>query len=359
MKRAGILASIVIGSGLGQQPDVQQPHVQNARIETRAAAGGLEATFRAIVNGQSAPAWIGYAVPIIPGDPQMCCWNNSARGCFLEPEVNDRTVVVSNNQIVKLEGPTQLVVLYRVENRQVGRVRSFSPECDLDAGGLPFLWLTGVNAAESVKLLEGIAKDTTSATRDQIRRADSAVSAIAMHADPSADQALEELVAASQPEQVRRQAVFWLGNARGQRGFEIVSRIVREDPSDKIREHAVFALTQNKAPQALNVVVGVAHNDRSPRVRGQALFWLAQRAGQKVAESAINDAIANDPETEVKKKAVFALTQMPAGEGVPLLIQVARTNRNPEVRKQAMFWLGQSKDARALSFIEEVLTSKR
>jgi hypothetical protein len=354
MKRTVLLASIVLGSALAQEP-----HVQNARMETRAVAGGLEATFRTIVNGQSSPAWIGYAVPIIRGDRQMCCWNNDVRGCFLEPRANDRVVVVSNNQTVKLEGPTQLVVLYRVENRQVGKVRSFSPECELDAGGLPFIWMTGVNIAESVKLLEGIAKDTAGASRDQMRRADAAVSAIALHADPAADQALEELVASSQPEQVRRQAVFWLGNARGQRGFEIVSRIVREDPSDKLREHAVFALTQSKEPQALNVVASVAHNDKSPRVRGQALFWLAQRAGQKVAESAINDAIANDPETEVKKKAVFALTQMPAGEGVPLLIQVARTNRNPEVRKQAMFWLGQSKDERALAFIEEVLGSKR
>ena len=68
-----------------------------------------------------------------------------------------------------------------------------------------------------------------------------------------------------------------------------------------------------------------------------------------MAESAINDAIANDPETEVKKKAVFALTQMPAGEGVPLLIQVVTNNHNPEVRKQAMFWLGQSKDDRGFN----------
>ena len=354
MTRAAILAAIAIGSALAQQP-----RLQNARLETRAVAGGLDATLRAIVNAQPAPAWIGYAVPITPGDRQMCCWNNSVMGCFLEPRVDDRTAVVSNNQTIKLEGPTHLVVLYRVENRQIGKIRSFSPECELDAGGLPFVWLTGVNSAESVKLLEGIAKDTAGAGREQIRRAEAAESAIAMHADPAADQALEGLLAVSQPEQVRRQAVFWLGNARGQRGFEIVSRIVREDPSDKLREHAVFALTQSKQPEALNVVVGVAHSDKSARVRGQALFWLAQRAGQKMAESAINDAIANDPETEVKKKAVFALTQMPAGEGVPLLIQVARTNRNPEVRKQAIFWLGQSKDERALAFIEEVLTSKR
>ena len=326
MTRAVILASIIVGSAFGQQRDVQQPHVQNARMETRAAAGGLDATLRAIENAQSSPAWVGYAVPIIPGDRQMCCWNNSVRGCFLEPGSNDRTVVVATNQTIKLEGPTELVVLYRVENRQVGKVRSFSPECDLDAGGLPFIWLTGVNAAESVKLLEGIARDSAGAVREQNRRADSAISAIAMHADSAAQQALEDLLAASQP--------------------------------DELRRRAVVGLAQRNNPQALNVLVGIAHNDKSPHVRGQALFWLAQRAGQKVAEAAINDAIANDPETEVKKKAVFALTQMPSGEGVPLLIQVARTNRNPEVRKQAMFWLGQSKDERALSFIEEVLAKR-
>jgi HEAT repeat protein len=89
-------------------------------------------------------------------------------------------------------------------------------------------------------------------------------------------------------------------------------------------------------------------------VRGEAIFWLAQKAGRKAA-SAITDAIANDPETKVKERAVFALSQLPTDDGVPRLIDVARTNRNPAVRKQAIFWLGQSRDPRALTFFEEVL----
>jgi HEAT repeat protein len=90
-------------------------------------------------------------------------------------------------------------------------------------------------------------------------------------------------------------------------------------------------------------------------MREQALFWLAQKAGAKVA-GVIGSAAENDPDTEVKKKAVFALTQLPPDQGVPMLIKVAQTNRNPEVRKQAFFWLGQSHDARALDFITRVLT---
>jgi hypothetical protein len=332
----------------------QQPRVSNARLETRPATGGLEATFRAILSAQASPAWVGYAEPIIPGDRQSCCWNGGG-GCSLEHHSGDRGVTVAEPQTVKLEGPTHLVVLLRVENHQTGKIHTFTPECDLDAGGLPLIWLTGVSAPESIRFLLSIAKSVTGTARDEVRTTDAATAAIALQADPSADNALEELAAPNQTEKLRRQAIFWLGNSRGRRGFEVVSRIVREDPSDKIREHAVFALTESKERDALSTVVAVAHNDTSARVRGQALFWLAQKAGQKMAESSIRDAIANDPETEVKKRAVFALTQMPNGDGVPLLIQVARINPNPEVRKQAVFWLGQSKDTRALAFIEDVL----
>ena len=45
----------------------------------------------------------------------------------------------------------------------------------------------------------------------------------------------------------------------------------------------------------------------------------------------------------------------PRDEATPLLIKLARSHAHPVVRKQAMFWLGQSKDPRALSFFEEVL----
>jgi HEAT repeat protein len=93
---------------------------------------------------------------------------------------------------------------------------------------------------------------------------------------------------------------------------------------------------------------------KEARLRGDALFWVARRAGAKAMDT-VSNAIDKDPDSEVKKKAVFALSQMPKDEGVPKLIDVARTNRNVEVRRQAMFWLGQSGDPRALKFFEEVL----
>ena len=77
-----------------------------------------------------------------------------------------------------------------------------------------------------------------------------------------------------------------------------------------------------------------------------------------MAEAAIRLALGQDPDVSVKKQATFALTQIPDGGGIPLLIEVARGSRNEPVRKQAIFWLGKSKDARATRFFEDVLATR-
>jgi len=293
---------------------------------------------------------------MIPGEHNMCCWGGENRccgRCELEGDSKGASVSRDNRQ-VQLEAERVLLVLFRSEQGKIQKMRMFSPECELDAGSLTFHWITGVRAADSIAFLTSQALKEAEQDRDARKIADSAVAAIAFHNDPAADATLERFVGASQPERLRERTAFWLGNARGRRGYDVLARLVREDPSDNVRDKAVFALTQSDEPEAVNTIIQTAKSDRSAHVRGQALFWLAQKAGRK-ATATITDAIENDPETEVKKKAVFALSQLPKDEGVPKLIDVARGNRNPSVRKQAMFWLGQSNDPRALAFFEEVL----
>jgi hypothetical protein len=89
--------------------------------------------------------------------------------------------------------------------------------------------------------------------------------------------------------------------------------------------------------------------------RRHAIFWLGQAAGFAAMDGL--DSLANDRggDLEIRKQAVFALSQRPADEGVPVLIHIARTSPQREVRKSALFWLGQSGDPRALALFEELL----
>jgi HEAT repeat protein len=76
-------------------------------------------------------------------------------------------------------------------------------------------------------------------------------------------------------------------------------------------------------------------------------------AGNRVDQDGDDSA---DPKSEVKKQAVFALSQHRGSESVGTLIEVARKNRDPDVRRTALFWLGQSNDPRAVSVFEEILS---
>jgi hypothetical protein len=353
MKRAAFALAVVVAAARASA-QAPVPRVVNASVEQRAVSGALDAFVDALVNAQTKPAWIGYQVPAVAGHYAGCCGSGESAitgsPCYLEGRPS---ATAGESRPVKLEGDRDVLVLFRVESGQVGRIALFSPECELDAGGLRFFSLTGVQPADSVRLLSRLARAT--GTSDRVAR--TAVTALALHGDPSADAALQQLVAPEQPMSLRTQAALWLGSVRGARGFQILRDVVERDASPEFRRQATLALSRSAEPGAVDSLLRMAKADPDASVRGQALFWLAQKAG-KQAVSAITDAIQNDPESQVKERAVFALSQLPKDEGVPLLINVARSNRDPKVRARAMFWLGQSKDPRAVAFFEEILKGK-
>jgi HEAT repeats len=356
------LAGIVAGAASGQQTaGTKQPQILEGQVEIRAVAKTLGNTIEQLESESHNPFWIAYGVEEIAGEPLVCCGNyndgeNAACGtCSLEKEGGSATGKQHSGGTAYLERGSQLVVLLRVADQQVMKIRVASMDCTVDAGGMRVVWLTGVKAEESVALLRNYVRAEEIQKRGDHGMSEQALAAIALHADAAADRALSSFVATTQPTGLREKAAFWLGAVRGEQGLVLLEQMAKSDPSVDVRAQVSFALFVSKQPGAVDEMIRMAHNDESAHVRGQALFWLAQKAGKK-AQGAITGAIDNDPDTEVKKKAVFALAQMPKEEGVPKLIQVAQTNKNPEVRKQAMFWLGQSNDPRALAFFEKVLS---
>ncbi|HVT38810.1 MAG TPA: HEAT repeat domain-containing protein [Gemmatimonadaceae bacterium] len=105
-------------------------------------------------------------------------------------------------------------------------------------------------------------------------------------------------------------------------------------------------------------LLAIAKDDSRERgVRTQAVFWVSQAAGEKASEGLAQLAGDAAEDRDVRLQAVFAISQRHA-EGVATLINIARTSKDPEIRKQAIFWLGQSRDPRAIEFFEAILTRK-
>ena len=122
-------------------------------------------------------------------------------------------------------------------------------------------------------------------------------------------------------------------------------------------EHAIFPALLADSVTVWPDLIRIAKNDRiSRRTRRQAVFWLGQAAGEAATKGLTDLVDDRATDRDVREQAVFALSQRPHDEGVPALIRIVRENPDPELRKKAIFWLGQSDDPRALALFEELLT---
>jgi HEAT repeat protein len=127
----------------------------------------------------------------------------------------------------------------------------------------------------------------------------------------------------------------------------------RGDDAGELITAATLADSAVVWPELLRIARNTGLGEETRR---QSVFWLGQAAGE-AATRGLDSIVqqSGEEDLEVRKHAVFALSQRPAEEGVPALIRIARTNRQPELRKTALFWLGQSDDPRAISLFEELL----
>ena len=343
MRKLALAAALLLAAAAS----AQSPRIIHATVTGVPAAGDLAAQIR----GARTP-WVGYSVPAVDGNRVMCCfsqWGDFKSGgtCRLSDESSNFTNNHDDDDLHPAAG--SVAVFYHLTDGAIDKIRVYSPDCMLDGTGTAVTWVDGVDPRRSVALLTSLVGGEKPVSRR-------ALTALAMHAEPSAGQRLEQWVrSSSTSDSIRGEAVFWLAETHPDTGFLAARDLARDaSATRKLREKAIFALQIVKTPAAIDELIHLARTDSDSHVRGQAIFWLSQAAGKKAA-GAIREAVDNDPESEVREKAVFAMSQLPNDQGVPILIDLMKTHRDRNVRRKAAFWLGQSKDPRALNALEEIL----
>lgn len=321
-----------------------EPALEGGRLERRAAADPA-ALARSL--GAAGPEWLGYSVPGVADAEDLCCHSRRGRErvCSLAEESGGWG---SEREQGAAEASADLIVLAEVERGRVLRLLPIGASCPVRAEGRTLHWLAGTDTEASLDWLVSVA-----AGGAPERVSGTAVAAVAHHEGPGADRRLRVLALDSDGELEPRQgAIFWSGAARGAGGYALLAEVLDGEPDAELRRHALFALTLSTHPGALARLHRAATADRDPEVRGQALFWLAQ-TGDDRAAGWILEAIERDADRQVREQGVFALAQL--DDGADHLMRLLREAAEPGARRQALFWLGQSADPRALAALEKVL----
>jgi hypothetical protein len=233
-----------------------QAPVVNAKLERRTVTQGLAREIQAVADRGTA-AWIGYGVPLLRRSNAAPGLSNRWGGqCRLEP-------------------PTDLVVLVRAEAKTLIELRSLYVDCDVDAAGMPLVWLDGVNADESVKWLASIIGPAT-ATAPRDRMANAALSALAQHASAAAAAPLIDLARNSQTAQMRTRALSLLASRPADQALATINTAVEQDADKQVRRQAVSSLARLPDGAGLPRLIELARTHKDQEIRRQAMLALGQ-----------------------------------------------------------------------------------
>ena len=203
---AGVLSAGVLAVGVLSAGNLHaQERITNAKLETASGAQGVGRAMRDIAS-RSTATWVGYQVPMVADDTRRLCDGRPAR--------------------VFLEAADTFTVLARLEKGRPLRLRTFTPECDIDAGGMPVVWLSDVKPDDSVAWLASLVASQPDAAPRRDGLATRAVAAIAMHAAPAAVPQLISLATGTTSADVRRETMTWLARSKDPRAFKFLTDLI-------------------------------------------------------------------------------------------------------------------------------------
>ena len=182
-----------------------------------------------------------------------------------------------------------------------------------------------------------------------------ALFSLSQQSEPRAQQILRDFaMRESESSDLREKAIFWLGQRRSTENTEFLrnlySRLTDEDLKDKV----MFSLSQQRGVGNDQWLMAIATNPKEDiELRKKAVF-LAGQNGVAVSELAqLYDRISD---TELKDHLIFTLSQrQKEAAAMDKLFDIARNEKDSDLRKKAIFWLGQSRDPRVQQFLIDLI----
>lgn len=154
---------------------------------------------------------------------------------------------------------TIVIVVAEMDGRRISKVRMREPNCAVKAERL----VTATNDESLDFLLEQVLNEGVLAV-------------VSMHDHPRVVPELIRLARNDRSEDVRKHALFWLGQRAGEKAAGELQRAIDEDPDDDVKQHAVFAISQLPNERSVPMLIELVKTHKSPKIRKRAMFWLAQ-----------------------------------------------------------------------------------
>jgi HEAT repeat protein len=222
-----------------------------------------------------------------------------------------------------------------------------SPEVRAEA----IQWLGQSHSSRAVVALDSIAAN---ATDDQIL--EKAIFALSQSHDERSDAALRRIASDSRKSvHARTQAIFWFGQThRDADDMRFLRELFARSRDDEIQGSIIQAMAQARTSEAMRWLIDLARDKSlSTEARKNALFWAGQSGADLRQFVSLYDETKG--QTEIQNQLIFVFSQRRDREAIDKLMDIATSDPDRDLRKQAIFWLGQSHDPRVQKFLLDLI----
>lgn len=169
-----------------------------------------------------------------------------------------------------------------------------------------------------------------------------AVFLISQHESEDTEETLLNAARTDPDQEVREQAVWWLSQVDSPRATAALDSILRSSTDPALQDKAIFALSQQDSPQARKALRDFAlKSGVSEELREKAIFWIGQGDDPDRLEF-LKSLYGQLRSESARDKILFSVSQIDGRESQRWLLTVAsNTNEEIELRKKALFWVGQ------------------
>ena len=143
----------------------------------------------------------------------------------------------------------------------------------------------------------------------------------------------------AQPAAIRKQALFVLADKANASEARDVLRAIALDTTDdrEVRAQAVFWLSEVPGEETLDLLAEIAGSTSDGELANRAIFAISQhndpRAWELLRDYAQNDTL----DTELRKQAIFWIGDAGEADGLPFLVELYSSVTNPDLRRQILF----------------------
>jgi TolA-binding protein len=212
-------------------------------------------------------------------------------------------------------------------------------------------WLSQVPGDETVAALDSILRDPRTDSEIQ----EKAIFALSQHRSARAGAMLRDFAMRRDANQdLRAKAIFWIGQTRSPENQQFLKDLYAKVDDSDLKEKIIFSLAQMGGSDNYRFLMDIALNTKEDiELRKKALFWAGQGRSVDVADLVRLYDSMND--REMKEQLIFVYSQRREDAALDKLFAIGKNDPDRELRKKAIFWIGQSRSPRAAQYLQELI----